>query len=195
LSEPLSSAAAGTLALVLRRAGRATTEEQARPDGEYASGDSAPQGVEAAGGKTIGSEGAGSTDDRPQAGHEPASVVEGEQLEGLKFGKDDKVIAQAAAGKQTTMPSALDSSKDATGDSGSGLTRDIKSYLDNSAVALGRIPRDLSKTTRDLVSDSVDFLQRAGPSPAGLGMSVPLLRVGAPRAKSTLTPFLAPPVR
>src|SRR5882757_4240421 len=39
--------------------GGGATEGQARPDGEHAPGDSAPQGGEAAGGKTIGSEGAG----------------------------------------------------------------------------------------------------------------------------------------
>lgn len=163
---------------------RTAAEEQARPDGEHAPGDRAAQGGEAAGGKTIGSEGAGSIDDRSQPGHEPASLVEREQLvEGLKFGKGEKVIAQAPAGKQTTMPSALDSSKDAAGDSGSGLMRDIESYLGNSAAALARIPRDLSKMAGDLVSGPVDFLQRAGPSLAGLGMSVPLLRVGTPRGQ------------
>jgi hypothetical protein len=48
--------------------GRAATEEQARPDGEHASGDSAPQGGDAAGEKTIGSEDAGPTDNRAQSG-------------------------------------------------------------------------------------------------------------------------------
>src|SRR5207245_1277683 len=47
--------------------GGAATEGQARPDGEYAPGDSAAQGGDAAGGKTIGGEGAGSTDNRAQS--------------------------------------------------------------------------------------------------------------------------------
>ena len=111
-------------------------------------------------------------------------VVEGElRAEELKFGKDDRVIAQAPAGKQSTVPSALDSPKDATSESGSGLMRDIESYLGNSAAALARIPRDLSRMTGDLVSDPVDFLQKVGPSLDGLGMSVPILRVGTPRGQ------------
>ena len=160
---------------------RGVAQDQIDPDGEYSLGARTPRG---AGGKAIGSEGAGPTNDRAQSGHEPASVVEGElRAEELKFGKDDRVIAQAPAAKQSTVPSALDSPKDATSESGSGLMRDIESYLGNSAAALARIPRDLSKMTGDLVSDPVDFLQRAGPSLAGLGMSVPLLRVGTPRGQ------------
>src|SRR5204862_8258905 len=58
--------------------GRASTEGQARPDGEHASGDSAPQGGEAAGEKTIGSEGAGPTDNRaPSYGPAPRVAREG----------------------------------------------------------------------------------------------------------------------
>ena len=59
--------------------GRASTDGQARPDGEHASGDSAPQGGEAAGGKTIGSEGAGPTDDRARS-YGPAARVAREGL-------------------------------------------------------------------------------------------------------------------
>jgi hypothetical protein len=59
--------------------GRASTEEQARPDGEHASGDSAPQGGDAAGEKTIGSEGAGPTDN-PAQSYGPAPRVAREGL-------------------------------------------------------------------------------------------------------------------
>jgi hypothetical protein len=155
------------------RQSRAATEEQARPDGEHAPGDSAAKS-------------AGTATERAQSGREPASAaVEGEgRGERLKFDDGDEIVAQPSAGKQTSIASALDSPKDATGEPSGGPMRDIESYLGNSAAALARIPRDLSNMTRDLVSDPVDFLQRAGPSLAGLGMSAPLLRVGAPRGQS-----------
>jgi hypothetical protein len=85
--------------------GRAAIEEQVRPDGEHASGDSAPQGGDAAGGKTIGSEGAGPTDNRAQfRGALISAAVKGEGGDqGFAFGRNDAIVARTL-GEQHVLP-------------------------------------------------------------------------------------------
>ncbi|MEN3382543.1 MAG: hypothetical protein V7608_2587 [Hyphomicrobiales bacterium] len=82
----------------------AATQEQARPDGEHALGDSAPQG-EGAGGETIGSEDAAPGEQRGQSRDEPASAaVEGdERAERLTFGDGDEIVARTS-GEQHLLP-------------------------------------------------------------------------------------------
>ena len=85
--------------------GRASTEEQARPNGEHASGDGAPQGGDAAGEKTIGSEGAGPTDNRAQSRDELVSAAAkgegGDQ--GPAVARHDVIVARTS-GEQRVLP-------------------------------------------------------------------------------------------
>ena len=86
--------------------GLATAEEQARPDGEYASGDSALQGGDAAAGKAIGSEDPVRAEQRAQSGDELISAAaEGEGGDqGLASGRND-VLARTS-GEQHVLPTA-----------------------------------------------------------------------------------------
>ncbi|MEN3377373.1 MAG: hypothetical protein V7604_2728, partial [Hyphomicrobiales bacterium] len=73
---------------------RTATEAQARPDGEYAPGDSAAQGGGAADGKTIGSEDAAPGEERAQSRDEPASAAaEGQgRAERLTLSDGDAIV-------------------------------------------------------------------------------------------------------
>jgi hypothetical protein len=89
---------------------RATPEEQARPDGEYTSGDREAQGSDAAGGRTIGSEDAARAEQRAQSRDEPTSAaVEGEEpAERLRFGDSDEIVARPPAGPPDTAAAQSD---------------------------------------------------------------------------------------
>jgi hypothetical protein len=78
--------------------GHAATEKQARPDGEYASGDLAAQDGDAAGGKAIGSEDTAPDEERAQSRYEPASAaVEGNgRGERLTFGDGDEIVVRTS---------------------------------------------------------------------------------------------------
>jgi hypothetical protein len=82
----------------------AATQEQARPDGEHASGDSAAQG-EGAGGETVDGEDAALGEQRGQSRDEPASAaVEGDRrAERLTFGDGDEIVAHTS-GEQHLLP-------------------------------------------------------------------------------------------
>jgi hypothetical protein len=61
-----------------------------------------------------------------------------------------------------------------------GISRELRrqfpgfaDYLYNSADALSRMPHDLAGMLADLRADPLDFLSKAGPGLAGLGMAVP----------------------
>jgi hypothetical protein len=84
---------------------RAATEEQARPNGEHASGDRAAQGGDAAGGRIIGNEDAAPDEERAYFRDEPASAaVEGEgQAERLTFGDGDEIVRRPS-GEQHLLP-------------------------------------------------------------------------------------------
>ncbi|MEN3381444.1 MAG: hypothetical protein V7608_1488 [Hyphomicrobiales bacterium] len=84
----------------------AAPEKQARPDGEHASGDSAPQGGEAAGGKTIGSEDAVRAEPRAQSGDELISAAaKGEGSDqGLAFGRNDAIVERPGQYDEVVVP-------------------------------------------------------------------------------------------
>jgi hypothetical protein len=52
-----------------------------------------------------------------------------------------------------------------------GLARDFRRYLSNSADGLFRIPSDLATYANDFVADPGEFVRRAAPGLAGLGMA------------------------
>jgi hypothetical protein len=64
---------------------------------------------------------------------------------------------------------------------------DFGDYLYNSADALSRIPRDVAGMYEDFRNDPLDFLSKAGPGLAGLGMAIPVVGGGAAIAETRAT--------